>query len=368
MHQESLARRARAAMLASIGEIVEKADTRLRRAGLSELDEDEISTLYLAIAEGREPQKALNDLTRDRRWDPSTRASHACFVALPEGEGDPGYDDLVAEDREGFVRDPSLQDSSRLELVRALLRISEILSVDEMRAAADALNQSGAWKARRTIDGRAVGRKYATSAFRISGQRAPLASALAGLPSIVQAMDADGLVATTEAVLREARALSVYYGDWFGADLGDVLSRASSLLESAASELRTLAGATSGAPQAADQAGPWLPVEIGVCAEVEAEVGVRTGEELAQAMRARPGREARWKAADRRGDRGQGRIPGVGWRPRRSVRARAKDAGPSLEPGPAMLDDLGTNPIASSNHQSFFDRKKDCSAILRWAG
>jgi hypothetical protein len=258
MQEQTLARRARAEMLATIGDIVDRANASLRTAGLSLLDEDEVSTLYLHIAEGRDAQKALNDITRARRWDPSTRVSRSAMlsISLEEDAGCPGLstEDIapghyLADGESYTARDRSLRESSRLALVRALLRVSEIVSADEMLAAASTLNATGAWEARLDAHGRKVGRPYAASAFRIRCQREAISRPLDSLAGIVQEHDAAGLLEAAARILGGALEIDAHYLGWFGEELAEVLADAHGLLEAAAAELREM----HAAPQAQGQ-------------------------------------------------------------------------------------------------------------------
>ena len=369
MQHHELARRARAAMPDCVREVLRAADEKFRAAGLAQLDEDEISRLYLAIAEGRDPQKAVNDITRDRRWDPSTRSSYAAIVSLSEeldsGDSENLHSEDMACDELGVgasMPDPASEDDTPRQLVRVLLSISATLSLQELQAAADELNNAGAWRSRIASDGRPVGRRFATSDFRVRAQRAGLAAAVDALAPIVQSRDAQGLQKTAQAVLREARALNEHYCDVFAAELECLFTEVDELLEDAVAQVR--------GPEACDQEAEAEAETKGLRGweegrELEAVLSAACWPESAHFDQARP-RERAWRRSFRRP-----RLPARRPRqipPRNSVRRAEKEASPSVEPGPAVLDILGTNPIASSNLRQFFDREKECSVILRWAG
>lgn len=368
MQHHELARRARAAMPSSVQEVLRAADEKLRAVGLAPLDEDEISRLYLALAEGRDPQKAVNDITRDRRWDPCTRSSYTAIVSLSEDLDCSGAEDLCSEDlaceeleEDTSMPQPANEDDALRQIVRALLSIDGVLSLQELQASAEELNTSGAWRTRIASDGRPVGRRFATSGFRVRAQRAGLATAVDALAPAVQSRDAKGLQEATQAVLREARTLDEHYCGAFATELEDLFVEVDELLEHATAQLREPGACGQGA--AAQEEGFLGGEEED--RELEAMRDGACWPESAHFDQARP-RERAWRRGPRRPHlpaRRPRQIP-----PRGSVRRAEKEASPGFEPGPAMLGDLGTNQIASGNLRSLFDREKECRAILRWAG
>ena len=257
-------------MRETLGSIAEKLEENLLAAGLRALDEDELSQLYLAILDGREPGKAVNDITRVRRWDSSTRTAHCVTLSLSQLAEDNSDADisaehvaaghyLAAQDTEYTPRDTQLGQSARFALVRALATLSEIVSVDEMLATANTLNENGAWKQRRDAMGRPVGRKYTTS-WRVRELRAGLDLSLEQLPGIIQAADAFGLREAALRALSCAQAISEHYLGWFGDEIADSVAAVNALLADAEDELQALheraaeVGEREGAEQAAEEA------------------------------------------------------------------------------------------------------------------
>ncbi len=252
-HTFPASRKASELMRETLGSIAEKLEENLRAAGLHALDEDEVSQLYLAALEDREPRKAANDITRARRWDSSTRTAHCAVLSLSQPTQDNPDADistehvaaghyLAAQDNQYTPRDTQLGQSARFALVRALAKLSEVVSVDELLAAANTLNANGAWKQRQDAMGRPVGRKYTTTAWRVGELRAGVDLSLGQLPAIMQGADAQGLRDATLRTLSCAQEISEHFLGWFGDEIAEAVSTANELLAAAQGELQALRG------------------------------------------------------------------------------------------------------------------------------
>lgn len=238
------------AMRDALGATVQDLEQSLRGAGLHSLDEDELSQLYVSVLEGRDPQKAVGDITRGRRFDSSTRTGHRTMLSISQlAEDDPAADIstehiaaghyLAQGDDEYTPRNAALGDSARFRLVRSLARLSEAVSTDQLLAAASALNENGAWEQRRDATGRLVGRKFTTS-WRLRELRAGLDLSLDQLPGIIQAADSIGLREAALRALSCAQAISEHYLGWFGEEIAEALASVDSLLEAAETELQAM--------------------------------------------------------------------------------------------------------------------------------
>ena len=328
-HTFPASRKASELMRETLGSIVEKLEENLSAAGLHALDEDEVSQLYLAALEGREPRKAANDITRARRWDSSTRTAHCAVLSLSQlAEDNPDADIsaehvaaghyLAAQDNEYTPRDTQLGQSARFALVRALAMLSEVVSVDELLAAANTLNANGAWKQRQDAMGRPVGREYTTTAWRVRELRAELDLSLEQLPGIIQAADAFGLREAALRALSCAQAISEHYLGWFGDEIADSVAAVNALLADAEDELQALheraaeVGEREGAEQTAQEAaaeavtGPAHALDepedvLDVLEPVQAArwARVRQLRQSVRAMRCKPLNRGLWRRAAR---------------------------------------------------------------------